>query len=126
MSKRNKWSDETKDVAGLLTPGTEVTEPSAPEPKAKQEPPKPDAKVCTPHQWAVKQGRFTRANPLVPQTRDHYDVAHACADVLHGWARHDYNFQTDPVKLTEDDYNAALDAAMHYPNKQPHKAALKG
>ena len=47
---------------------------------------------------------------------------HRVADVIHGWSVHEYHYQADPVRLTSEDYLAALESAKG--DNVPHEGAL--
>lgn len=89
-----------------------------------QAPAAPEPVKLTPAQWAEKLGHMRRADPRIPQSVTHADWQHAAADRLYGWAKHAYNFQTQPFLLSQADYELALEAAAQYPLKAPHAAAL--
>lgn len=80
----------------------------------------------SPHDWAVTLGKYRAASPFQPQLRAHYAPDHAAADQLHGWTRFAYDYQgaAEGFVLSESDYRAALDAALHYPVKPAHSAAI--
>ena len=74
--------------------------------------------TATPLEWAEKLGHFR--NGLA------WDWRYAAADQLHGWGRSAHHFQGEgrKLKLTQDDYEAALKAAAKFPAVGPHQAAL--
>lgn len=86
--------------------------------------PAPEPVKKTPEQWARVLGHMKLADPRIPQSTTHADWQHAAADKLHGWGRHAYHYQAEPMLLTQDDYQAALDAAAEYPNKPAHEPAM--
>jgi hypothetical protein len=49
---------------------------------------------------------------------------HAAASFLHGWGQHEHHYQDAPLKLTKEDYEAALTASFSYPCEPPHAPAL--
>jgi hypothetical protein len=70
---------------------------------------------------------FFPASELGQPARDAWK--HAAASALHGWAAHAYH-QGEPLKLSKEDYEAALQAATTLkeqdgrPTYLPHPAAL--
>lgn len=93
---------------------------------AKSEQQESVAETKTPHEWAVTLGKYRAVSKFQPQLRAHYSPDHAAADELHGWTRFAYNYQAagETFTLSETDYRAALDAALHYPVKPAHAAAI--
>lgn len=89
-------------------------------------PPAPAAKhgssdKLTPNEWARRKGL------LVEDVREPYAKGfHASAEQLHGWAWHAHNYQApgQEFRLTQVDYDAALEAASQFPAKPAHRAAL--
>jgi len=122
-------SDEENELSGFgvfARREQELRAPKAAEPEPEPEPAPKAERLRSPHDWAAAKGLYVKTNPHVPQTVDHYRWRHAIADKLHGWSDHDYHYADDPVRLSEQDYDAALKAAANYPNTQPHAPALKG
>lgn len=78
----------------------------------------------TPNEWAKALGKYREVSRFQPQLRSHFAPDHCAADALHGWTRYAYDYQADSFELTESDYRAALDAALHYPVKPAHSAAI--
>lgn len=78
----------------------------------------------TPHEHAVARGLYRAANPLIPQAKAHYKWQHAVADHLHGWTRDAYHYQAEPFTLSDEDYDAAIEAAKGHPNTPAHEPAI--
>jgi len=57
---------------------------------------------------AVKHGQIA---PDAPDAGSRYKWQHRVADVVHGWTAHNYHHAEHQVKLSDDDYLAALAAA---------------
>jgi len=78
----------------------------------------------TPHEHAVKRGHYVEQNPLTPQNKAHYKMQHAVADKLHGWTKDAYHYQApgDAFTLSDEDYEAAVSAAMT--NRPAHPPAV--
>lgn len=49
---------------------------------------------------------------------------YAAAAQLHGWNEHEHHYQEKPIRLSEEDFAAAIDAGGKFPCVPPHKAAL--
>ena len=79
--------------------------------------------LCTPSEWREKMGLIRRRDPRLPQSVDIVDWKHQCADLLHGWSQHAYHFQSEPLLISQADYEAALKAAGEYPATPEHKPA---
>ena len=88
------------------------------------QPVRPAAEKLEPHQWAEKLGNMIKGSPHVPHARTFPNAAHAVADQLHGWSAHRHHYQTTPLLLAKEDYEAALEAAGEYPAKPPHAPAM--
>lgn len=83
-----------------------------------------NAEKRTPRQWAEQLGNIHKRDPRLPQSRDFADWKHAVADKLHGWSKHAYHFQDQPLLISKAVYLDALEAAAEYPVKPAHEAAL--
>lgn len=83
----------------------------------------------TPEYWARKLGHVAKkASPLDVNGKRrplHFDAAHAAADQLHGWSLHKQH-TTEPLVLSQSDYEAALSAALSPKGRHyvPHTGAL--
>jgi hypothetical protein len=118
-----------KDMDWGALPATLPPPPPPPAPEAEEEVTEEEDEAeaeerCTAEEWAKRLGHIQQANPHVPQSITHYDWRHACADVLCGWSRHAYHYQNDPLLLTQEDYETALENAAEYPNKPAHEPAM--
>lgn len=117
MSK--KTPAEQAQVDAEERPDSSQPEPAAPE---KPEP-------TTPEYWALKLGHVAKkASPLDVNGKRrplHFDAAHAAADQLHGWSLHKQH-TTEPLVLSQSDYEAALSAALSPKGRHyvPHTGAL--
>lgn len=113
-----------KPVAGNVPPAGDAPPdaPASDKPAEKQEP-------TTPEYWARKLGHVAKkASPLDVNGKRrplHFDAAHAAADQLHGWSLHKQH-TTDPLVLSQSDYEAALSAALSPKGRHyvPHTGAL--
>lgn len=75
----------------------------------------------TPHEWAVATGR---ALPRRPDSA-RYTREHQAAEAMHGWHPEVHEHHAGaPLQISQDDYEAALEAAMAYPNKPAHAPAM--
>jgi hypothetical protein len=61
---------------------------------------------------------------LAPAAPDgcEFKAEHACANVYHGWSRIEYHYGTGSVKLTVEDYRAALEASAVGTVHEPARA----
>lgn len=95
---------------------------------AKTEPPKDTGEglLRTPRQWAETLGNVKRVSQYTPQIPELVDWKHACADALHGWSKdaHAYQGEHQTFRLSQEDYQQALEVACIYPNTPPHAAAI--
>lgn len=101
--------------------------PTDDKPKPKPRPTKATAsgERKTPVEWAEAKGLLTRRDPRLPQQVDVFDPRHAAAAQLHGWTADAHHYQGDQaLRLSEEDYDAAIDAAGKFPCCAPHKPAL--
>lgn len=80
--------------------------------------------LFSPKEWAQKLGNFKPRDKRLPQAVDIFSAEHAAASFLHGWDVHEYHYQSEPLKLTQKDYELALEAAGKYPCSPPHAPAL--
>lgn len=98
-------------------------------------PPAPKAELRSPDEWARAKGQWVEFKGVVdPELGNgsHFTWQHAVAQFIHGWKRHEEQEGT-PLKITEADYLAALDAASHPvgnpkrhgPAASPHAPSLK-
>jgi hypothetical protein len=99
-------------------------------PAADPPPPPADAAVSaperlTPHAWGEKLGLCEKADPARPWIESHADWRFAAADKLHGWSDHAHHWQgpDQQLLLTEQDFQAALQAGADYPAKPAHGPA---
>src|SRR5690606_16040954 len=96
--------------------------PASDKPAEEQEP-------ATREYWARKLGHVAKkASPLDVNGKRrplHFDTAHAAADQLHGWSLHKQH-TTEPLVLSQSDYEAALSAALSPKGRHyvPHTGAL--
>lgn len=116
--KHKKNDDALPDVQ---LEGERPTLPAA-EP-VKAAPPAPEAPKMQPHEWAAKLGHVHARDKRIPQSVDHFSMAHAVADKLHGWSKHAHHYQDKPLLLTQADYEAALAAGGTYPTTPAHAPA---
>jgi hypothetical protein len=84
----------------------------------------PGPPMLEPHEWAEKLGHIVRGNPNLPQSQTFPSAAHAVADKLHGWSAHRHHYQTKPLLITREAYEAALEAGGAYPVTPAHEPAL--
>jgi hypothetical protein len=85
------------------------------------------AERLTPASWAERKGIAPKADPARPwiepvSSNPHYHAA----DVLHGWSHHAYHYQaeSDAFRITEEDFDLALDAGAAFPAQPAHLAAV--
>lgn len=57
-----------------------------------------------------RPGKDGKMYPTVPAHDSPFKAEHAQADVLHGWTKHERKVH-EPVRLSDEDYLAALEAA---------------
>lgn len=89
-----------------------------PEPKAAPK----KAEHRTVDELAKALGEFRQPGPY--EEGSGFSARHAAAAQLHGWALHAHH-AGEPMRLSEADYRAALEAASPAKgNGVPHKAAL--
>ena len=86
--------------------------------------PKPGAVEMTTDEWPLRLGLFTTSKKLGKTPRIKTPIwQHRSAAALHGWEQHKHDTQ-EPMKITEEDYQAALKAIEGQPPLEPHKGAL--
>ncbi len=78
------------------------------------------AGVRTPDEWARQLGLIIKKR--ADWQREGFAAEHQGAAMLHGWAEHGHHAGA-PIRLTLEDYKAALKAINNSPAK-PHPAAL--
>lgn len=112
--------EETTPAAGEAPAVATVNAPVNPPADAN-----PSADKLTPLEWAERNGMLGKADPRFPQIAPSVSAAYAAADALHGWAHDAHNYQApgQQLKLTEADFNAALEAGLAYPAKPAHGPA---
>lgn len=66
--------------------------------------------LLTPEQWAHRKGLYVEHKMLGQES--HFGWVHAAAKQLHGWKDHEHH-AGEPIKLTEDAYDAALRTITH-------------
>lgn len=119
---------EEQSVSGEEPTGEPAPEPTAPgpEPAPEQAPEQAPASadLLTPQDWAVRLGHIHQAHPHIPQSTTHADWQHAVGDKLHGWSDHAYHYPNEPLKISQADYETALENAAAYPLKEAHGPAL--
>lgn len=85
--------------------------------------------LLTPDQWARRKGLFVetrQAGEVRIPAESHFHWSHAAAAALHGWASHEHH-ASEPMKLAEADYDAALKAVTEpgeSGQSRAHKPAL--
>lgn len=86
----------------------------------------PLSERLTPREWAARKGDIEEAEPSRPWRSPNVHYRYAAADALYGWTHHAYHYQAegDRFLILEADYDAALAAAVEYPAKPPHRAAI--
>lgn len=89
----------------------------APQPAAQQ--------LLTPLEWAKRKKLITPRNPRFPQSVEVAHWQHSTAAQLHGWTEDAHHYQgAQALRLSERDYDAALEAAAKFPTVPPHGPAL--
>jgi len=78
----------------------------------------------TPEDWAERLGHIKKRDKRIPQSETHPDWQHAAADKGHGWSKHAFHYEKDPLLITQADYEAALEAAASYPTTPLHEPAM--
>lgn len=99
--------------------GDDAPPPTRPGDKPPETPASPE--LLTPNEWALRKGL------LVDDGREVFAKGfHAEAEQLYGWKWHAHNFQApeQAFRLTEADYDAALEAAGQFPAKPAHEPAV--
>lgn len=96
---------------------------AAPDKKASSKKVAPLPKLPTVYELARKYGEFIPAKPGCRWLQDRYSWRHAAADVRHGWASHRYH-ANEPMRLSDEDYLAALDAVSHPDGFRVHQGAV--
>lgn len=108
MSKP-KAEAQASDAEGTPAPSVGET----PNPGGESPPKNPNAEpapLATPSTWAAKLK--TPMHLFAP------------ADLLHGWADHAHHWQAEPLKISKEDFEAALKAAAEFPTVAPHAPAF--
>lgn len=77
-----------------------------------------------PSEWAAAKGHFVPAPADQPWKGARVDPRYAAADALHGWGHHAYHYANQPLLITEEEYEGALDVAEQFPCELPQGPAL--
>jgi hypothetical protein len=86
--------------------------------KKKQEP-----RLETPLKWAVALGHY-RKHGRGAEARKMLSADYAAANVLYGWADQAHHYGPDSFRLSQEDFEVAIEAAGQYPAKPPHPPAV--
>ncbi len=76
----------------------------------------------TPMEWCVRLGHFNVERLPSMKQEKRAKWYHNSAAAIHGWNLHDAG--GDPMQLTQEDYEAALEVVQGAPPYMPHGGAL--
>jgi hypothetical protein len=116
-TETNQPSAETKAPVGESIAAAPETKPEAPK----------GPELLTPQAWGERLGLAQKADPARPWIEAHSDWRFAAAEKAHGWRENARAYQDeahpDRLKLTEEDFNAALEAGAQFPAQPAHRPA---
>lgn len=91
--------------------------------KASEAPKPKQAEKLTPIQWAAKLGHKKKYG-RGPEAKELMSAAFESANVLYGWSLQAHHWGADSLKLTQEDFEAAMVAASKFPTVRLHEPAI--
>lgn len=81
--------------------------------------------LLTPEEWGFRKDMIGKPDPIRPYEPPPKKAEYAAADALHGWTAdaHDYQSEDQKLRISEGDFDKALEAAGMYPAVPAHEPA---